>query len=232
MKAIAFVCTALFVLAFGVLADDFKTLDGKDYKGVTISRVEPDGIMVATDSGIEKIPFTNLPKDVQKKYGYDPAKAAKYQKAVYDAYVQKKIHEDPYTYGYLSPSDPYVVQANQPSVAAPESSSLTTEELSRASKKPAIKAKDLIAGYDENELAADQIAKGKIGSVRGTITDIGRGIIGDLYIVLDDGVHCEFPKDAEAQLTNLRKGQDAVICGRISGKTLGSVYMDKCSLLQ
>ena len=34
------------------LGDDFKTIDGKEYKNVTVSRVEPDGIMLKSKSGI------------------------------------------------------------------------------------------------------------------------------------------------------------------------------------
>jgi hypothetical protein len=34
------------------IADDFKTIDGKEYKNVTVSRVEPDGIVLKSKSGI------------------------------------------------------------------------------------------------------------------------------------------------------------------------------------
>ena len=63
-------------------AEDFTTVEGKKYEGVTISRVEPDGLMVVTDSGIAKIPFLLLPEDVQKKYGYDPKAAAEFSAGV------------------------------------------------------------------------------------------------------------------------------------------------------
>ena len=46
------------------LADDFKTINGKEYKNVTVKRVEPDGIVVSSKSGISKIYFTELPKEV------------------------------------------------------------------------------------------------------------------------------------------------------------------------
>jgi hypothetical protein len=59
-----------------VFADDFKTNTGKEYKNVTISRVEPDGIVVITDSGIVKLYFTELPQAVRDKFHYDEAKAA------------------------------------------------------------------------------------------------------------------------------------------------------------
>lgn len=83
----------LLTVALVAHADDFKALDGKEYKGVTVNRVEPDGIEVTTDSGVDRVLFTNLPPDVQKRYGYDPAKAYQYQKAIYNAHAQKKAQE-------------------------------------------------------------------------------------------------------------------------------------------
>jgi hypothetical protein len=60
------------------LADDFKTLTGKEYKDVTVSRVEPDGIVVTGKAGISKVYFTEVPKDVQERFGYDAQKGADY----------------------------------------------------------------------------------------------------------------------------------------------------------
>jgi hypothetical protein len=60
------------------LADDFKTLSGKEYKDVTVSRVEPDGIVLTGKAGISKVYFTDLPKDVQDRFGYNPQKAGDY----------------------------------------------------------------------------------------------------------------------------------------------------------
>jgi hypothetical protein len=60
------------------LADDFKTLTGKEYKDARVSRVEPDGIVLTSKSGISKVYFTELPKDVQARFGYDPQKAGDY----------------------------------------------------------------------------------------------------------------------------------------------------------
>jgi len=67
---------ASFVSA--VFAEDFKTTDGKEYKDATVSRVEPDGIVVKTKSGISKLYFTELPKEVQDRFHYDAQKAAAY----------------------------------------------------------------------------------------------------------------------------------------------------------
>lgn len=66
-------CTA------ALFAEDFKTTDGKEYKDVTVTRPEPDGIVVRTKSGISKLYFTELPKEIQERFHYDPEKAREYQ---------------------------------------------------------------------------------------------------------------------------------------------------------
>jgi hypothetical protein len=76
-----------------VFAEDFKTVNGKEYKDATITRVEPDGIVVKTNSGVTKIYFTELPKDVQEHFHYDSGKAASYsaeQAANYTAYQKQQ----------------------------------------------------------------------------------------------------------------------------------------------
>jgi len=72
-----------------VFSEDFKTLNGKEYKDATVNRVEPDGIVVTTKSGISKLYFTELPKEVQARFHYDPQNASTYsaqQSADYTAY--------------------------------------------------------------------------------------------------------------------------------------------------
>ena len=60
------------------LGDDFKTIDGKEYKNATLSRVEPDGIVISSKSVIAKLYFTELPKEVQERFHYDAAKGDAY----------------------------------------------------------------------------------------------------------------------------------------------------------
>ncbi len=60
-----------------VVAEDFKTINGKEYKNAEVSRVEPDGIVLRTKSGILKVYFTELPKEVQQRFGYDSEAEAK-----------------------------------------------------------------------------------------------------------------------------------------------------------
>src|SRR6266568_1071636 len=75
MKILTFLILCFASVAF---ADDFKAIDGKEYKNVTVSRVEPDGIVLISSSGISKVYFTELPKAVQERFHYDAAKAAGY----------------------------------------------------------------------------------------------------------------------------------------------------------
>jgi hypothetical protein len=73
-------CWATTLAIFAVLsaslavAEDFKTITGKVYKDATISRVEADGIVLRTKTGISKVYFIELPKDVQERFHPHPAK--------------------------------------------------------------------------------------------------------------------------------------------------------------
>ena len=73
MSADTFVVLAICFASIA-LADDFKTINGKEYKNAKVSRVEPDGIVLITKWGISKIYFAELPKEVQVQFGHDPAK--------------------------------------------------------------------------------------------------------------------------------------------------------------
>ena len=88
------VLTSLILSFISVaFAEDFKTTDGKEYKDATITRVEPDGIVVKTKSGMSKVYFAELPKEVQERFHYDPQKASTYsaeQVANYAAYQNQQ----------------------------------------------------------------------------------------------------------------------------------------------
>jgi len=85
MKILAY---SILCFASVALADDFKLVDGKEYKNVTASRVEPDGIVLRTKSGISKLYFVELSKEVQQRFHYNAANAAAYSaKAVRQAAV-------------------------------------------------------------------------------------------------------------------------------------------------
>jgi hypothetical protein len=91
---------APFVVAFTILSfaaaafsEDFKTVNGKEYKDATVTRVDPDGIVVKTKSGVTKVYFIELPKEIQERFHYDPEKASAYaleQAANYAAYQKQQ----------------------------------------------------------------------------------------------------------------------------------------------
>ena len=62
------------------LAEDFKTVRGKLYKDAAIIRVESDGIVLKTKTGISKVYFIELPNDVQERFHPNPAKTAAAQR--------------------------------------------------------------------------------------------------------------------------------------------------------
>jgi len=84
MKILAFLILCFASVAF---ADDFKLINGREYKDATVSRVEPDGIVLRTKSGIAKVYFVELPKEDQERFHYNPAMASAYsaQQAVNQA---------------------------------------------------------------------------------------------------------------------------------------------------
>src|ERR1700745_2664797 len=75
MKVVAFLILCFATVA---LADDFKTVQGKEYKNVTVNRVEPDGLVLKSKSGISKVYFVELPKEVQERFHYNSAVASAY----------------------------------------------------------------------------------------------------------------------------------------------------------
>ncbi len=75
MKVVAFLVLCFTTVA---LADDFKLVNGKEYKNVTVNRVEPDGVVLKTKSGISKVYFVELPKEVQERFHYNAAIASAY----------------------------------------------------------------------------------------------------------------------------------------------------------
>jgi len=89
-KVLTFLILLFTAAAF---SEDFKTVNGKEFKDATVSRVEPDGIVVKTKSGMSKVYFAELPKEVQERFHYDPQKASTYsaeQVANYAAYQNQQ----------------------------------------------------------------------------------------------------------------------------------------------
>jgi hypothetical protein len=70
-RKVTFIIFSLLVSL--AVAEDFKTVRGKIYKDATITHVEADGIVLKTKTGISKVYFVELPKDVQDRFHYGSA---------------------------------------------------------------------------------------------------------------------------------------------------------------
>jgi hypothetical protein len=68
----------LALTTFTLAVDTYPSLStkkGREYTSVTVTAVEPDGLRIRHESGTAKIPFEELPVEIQKKYAYDPSAA-------------------------------------------------------------------------------------------------------------------------------------------------------------
>lgn len=66
----------LLVAAAG--AEEFPLANGKTVKG-DLNRVDPDGLVISTDAGVEKVSFLMLSEEVRKRYGFDLKKADEFR---------------------------------------------------------------------------------------------------------------------------------------------------------
>jgi hypothetical protein len=82
-------CLVCFVSA--ALGDDFKTINGKEYKNATVSQIEPDGLVLKSKSGISKVYFAELPNEVQQRFHYDPAQGTEFTTSTQTAISQSNV---------------------------------------------------------------------------------------------------------------------------------------------
>ncbi len=108
-----------------------------------------------------------------------------------------------------------------------------------------VRALDLYAAYNKNQVAADKDYKDKLLHVHGLVHKIGKLSNGTPFLVLDGGkadrsvggildtfgTQCLFPKDAVDDLAVLSKGDMVMIEGRCSGGMLRYVVISQCSLI-
>ncbi len=67
LVAISVVLAAILPAA----AEDWKTADGKTYQNVTVVNQADDGVTITFTGGVGKIPYYELPVDLQKRFGQD-----------------------------------------------------------------------------------------------------------------------------------------------------------------
>ena len=212
------------------VAEDLKTVTGREYKDATISRVEPDGIVIVFSAGIVKIPFTELPLDLQKKYGYNPQGAAKFRAEVARAAAQReqevaeaKEKQRLFNLSGLTPT---------PKPAPPPKHSLTLDRIAPSSSASLDR---IFADYDKNQLNADQLYKGGTFTMGATIRAITSGHAGP---VVEIAVPCNnacwayahfFPEEA-TQLAQFRPGNKLTFVGTIAGISGYELTIKNCYL--
>lgn len=96
-----------------------------------------------------------------------------------------------------------------------------------------ITAANLTANYEENEVRADENFKGKTFFVEGTVRDIKKDIMDDIYVILDGGqmfrsVQCYF--DDKNSASQLQKGMRVTFQGKCDGLMM-NVLMKNCVLV-
>ena len=103
------------------------------------------------------------------------------------------------------------------------------------SAKPVItiSAIRLYEDYKANEVAADEKYKGKILQVTGVVGNIGKDIVGIMYISLKTNdligsVQCMFAGEHKERISQISKGTKVTIKGKCSGLMM-NVILRKCS---
>jgi phage FluMu protein Com len=104
-----------------------------------------------------------------------------------------------------------------------------------------VSAESLYTAYENNEVAADELYKGKVLLVSGQVVKIGKTIFGTAYVQLagegewwrdtyiGSGITCYFQAGQESSLTSLTKGGSCIsIVGECNGKAFLDVTLAKC----
>lgn len=71
-----------------------KLKDGRVLQDAYILDKKPNGVTLGYKNGCIFIPFSDMPLDIQQKFGYDPIKSARYEKKLDDRKKANKIAEE------------------------------------------------------------------------------------------------------------------------------------------
>ena len=100
-----------------------------------------------------------------------------------------------------------------------------------------ISATELINAYNENEVKADKMYKGKIVEVNGIVDEIDSGISDNAMVILSDGdefsfddVICYIDNDNQNKACELNKGENVTIIGKADGEVAGTPCIKDCKI--
>ena len=125
-----------------------------------------------------------------------------------------------------------------PSEPATQSTTAPTEKPTTVpTEEPVIEItpSELYNAYEENEVAADNEYKGKKVRITGTIEDIGKDILDDVYITINAGdydeIQCYFEDQKQIdKVATLKSGEEVTIVGECSGLSILNVVLQNCEL--
>lgn len=115
-------------------------------------------------------------------------------------------------------------------------SSNSTESSKTESSAPGEMTADaLFDEYQKDKEAADRKYKGKVLTITGTVDTVKVGLSGNPYVTMKTSnlilrVQFLFKRKDESALSRLRKGDQATIRGRVSGR-IGNVLLEECEVL-
>ena len=100
-----------------------------------------------------------------------------------------------------------------------------------AGSLPTVGAPALNSKYKANEVAADEVYKGKTYIIVGRVSQISKDAFDNIWVGLDTGelladVHCSIPDSEKNVAMTLSKGQIVVVRGEIQGMVLTSVMVN------
>jgi tRNA_anti-like len=240
---------AFFLIAGIAFGDDFKTIDGKEYKNVTVSRVEPDGFVLVTSVGISKVYFTELPKEVRERFHYDATtKAASYsadQVATQETFrkqqqaAQQKRAEEREKYWRENPTpEPQARSLSNATGNSLTGSALDRPAYGQSAGSIAVTSPEMLVGeYAASEIKADNKYKGRICSLSGTIKSIfqsGGKTTVELYIPYYHGagrvrwMNCIF--NDLGGLEQKTAGNPISLRGTVVGLRGNTLTIDDCHL--
>lgn len=99
-----------------------------------------------------------------------------------------------------------------------------------------VSPEDLHTAYQENEVAADAQYEDKLVKITGTIGNIGKDILDDVYITIETGeylqsVQCYFSDNEQINtVATLKAGDTVTLIGRCSGLSLTNVIIKDCEI--
>ena len=135
-----------------------------------------------------------------------------------------------------------ISDSKQTSVSVEDSNKQTNVSTENSNKKQMepelnISATELINAYNENEVKADKMYKGKIVEVNGIVDAIDSGIDDKAVVRLSDGdefsfdkVSCYIDNDNQNKACELEKGQNVTIIGKADGEVIGRPQIKDCKI--